>query len=60
LAHALQVGFFDIVAIPLFHNYTRVFNKAKPLFANVLHNYNYWAAMQKEAAGTKPASSAAC
>jgi hypothetical protein len=43
-----QVGFFDVVAIPLFHNYTRVFNKATPLFKNVLRNYNYWAAIRRE------------
>jgi hypothetical protein len=51
-----QVGFFDVVAIPLFHNYTRVFRSAKPLFANVLQNYNYWAGLQREAASTKASS----
>jgi hypothetical protein len=55
---ALQIGFLDIVAIPLFHNYTRVFTNAKPLFRGVLRNYNYWAAVQKEATGIKPAASA--
>jgi hypothetical protein len=47
---ALQIGFFDIVAMPMFHNFTRVFGAAKPLFLNVLRNYNYWAAPQKGAA----------
>jgi hypothetical protein len=38
--------------MPLFHNYTRVFNTAKPLFNNVVRNYKHWAALQ---AGAKPA-----
>lgn len=41
-AAAPQVGFFDVVALPLFQNFHKVFHATKPLLTGVLANYNYW------------------
>lgn len=38
-----QVGFFDIVIIPLFHTFGKVFNNCRPLLTYVMRNYRYWA-----------------
>jgi hypothetical protein len=37
-----QVGFFEIVVIPLFHTFTKVFGNSKPLLTYVMRNYRYW------------------
>lgn len=37
-----QVGFFDIVIIPLFHTFSKVFGNCKPLLTYVMRNYRYW------------------
>jgi hypothetical protein len=42
----LQVGFFDIVIIPLFHTYSKVFVSCRPLLTYVMRNYRYWADQQ--------------
>jgi cAMP-specific phosphodiesterase 4 len=41
-----QVGFFDFVALPLFHAYTHVFPRARPLWDAVVGNYGYWKAQE--------------
>jgi hypothetical protein len=57
----LQVGFFDIVIIPLFHTFGKVFGNCRPLLAYVMRNYRYWADLQAqqvlaEAAGSSSSS----
>jgi hypothetical protein len=42
----LQVGFFDIVIIPLFHTFGKVFGNCRPLLTYVMRNYRYWADLQ--------------
>lgn len=37
-----QVGFFDIVIIPLFHTFGKVFHNCRPLLMYVMRNYRYW------------------
>jgi hypothetical protein len=37
-----QIGFFDIVIIPLFHTFSKVFGNCKPLLTYVMRNYRYW------------------
>lgn len=37
-----QVGFFDIVIIPLFHTFGKVFSNSRPLLTYVMRNYRYW------------------
>jgi hypothetical protein len=44
-----QVGFFDIVIIPLFHTFGKVFNNCRPLLTYVMRNYRYWAELQSQA-----------
>lgn len=43
---SLQVGFFDVVALPLFQNFGKVFPASRPLLAGVLGNYNHWQQQQ--------------
>lgn len=38
----LQVGFFDIVALPLFYSWASVFHEATPLVRAVEDNANRW------------------
>jgi hypothetical protein len=38
----LQVGFFDIVALPLFYSWATVFPEAMPLVRAVEDNCNRW------------------
>lgn len=45
-----QVGFFDIVAIPLYSTLAKVFSGTKPLLVYLLRNYRYWVEMQQQAA----------
>lgn len=37
-----QVGFFDIVALPLFQSYAQAFPEALPLLDAVKDNYQMW------------------
>jgi hypothetical protein len=62
----LQVGFFDIVIIPLFHTFGKVFGNCRPLLTYVMRNYRYWADLQAQqalaeavAAGSSSSSSSA-
>ncbi len=41
-SHHLQVGFFDIVALPLFQSFSQKFPEAEPLLAAVKENYEMW------------------
>jgi len=41
-----QVGFFDIVVIPLYQAFSQVFGSSKPLLTYVMRNYKYWAQEQ--------------
>eukprot|EP00879_Flechtneria_rotunda_P005016 GHRR01005292.1.p1 GENE.GHRR01005292.1~~GHRR01005292.1.p1 ORF type:complete len:859 (+),score=362.03 GHRR01005292.1:904-3480(+) len=43
-----QVGFFDIVVIPLFHTFGKVFGNCRPLLTYVMRNYRYWADVQTQ------------
>lgn len=45
-----QVGFFDIVIIPLFHTFGKVFNNCRPLLTYVMRNYRYWAGESRDPA----------
>lgn len=45
-----QVGFFDIVAIPLYSTLAKVFTGTKPLLVYLLRNYRYWVDQQQAAA----------
>jgi hypothetical protein len=53
----LQVGFFDIVVIPLYHSYSRVFGGCRPLLTYVMRNYKYW--VRQEAANKAKAATVA-
>jgi len=37
-----QLGFFDIIAIPMFHNFSRAFPGCKPMMDLIMTNYRYW------------------
>ncbi len=37
-----QVGFFDIVAMPLFQSFAQAFADATPMLEAVRDNYNMW------------------
>jgi hypothetical protein len=43
------VGFFDIVVIPLFHSYSRVFSGCRPLLTYVMRNYKHWVRVEAAA-----------
>lgn len=50
----LQVGFFDIVVIPLYSTFSRVFHSSKPMLTYVMRNYKHWTEVQrKEVAASK-------
>ncbi|GLI71323.1 hypothetical protein VaNZ11_016483 [Volvox africanus] len=42
-----QIGFFDIVVIPLLNCFSRVFSNTKPLLTYTMRNYKYWGEQQK-------------
>ncbi|KAL6763789.1 3'5'-cyclic nucleotide phosphodiesterase [Haematococcus lacustris] len=48
-----QVGFFDIVVIPLYHSFSRVFTGTKPLLTFVMRNYKVWNEQQRLAGGAQ-------
>jgi hypothetical protein len=39
---SLKVGFFDIVALPLFQSFAQTFVEAAPMLEAVRDNYNMW------------------
>uniref|UniRef100_A0A7S0UT11 PDEase domain-containing protein n=1 Tax=Polytomella parva TaxID=51329 RepID=A0A7S0UT11_9CHLO len=41
-----QVGFFDIVALPMFSSFTRVFPGVLPLLENLMDNYGHWKGLE--------------
>lgn len=43
----MQVGFFEVAAIPLFQNFVCRFKSAKPLFNLLMKNYRYWQHVQR-------------
>ena len=47
-----QIGFFDIVALPLFQSFALTFPAASPMLEAVKDNYNMWKAQMAAAAGT--------
>lgn len=46
LLHGCSCRFFDIVVVPLFYSFSRVFTNTKPLLAYVMRNYKVWAEQQ--------------
>ncbi|KAK9819731.1 hypothetical protein WJX72_001710 [[Myrmecia] bisecta] len=44
-----QVGFFNIVGIPLFQSFVEVFEGAQPLLDNAVQNYRMWQAAEQAA-----------
>ena len=38
----LQVGFFEIVALPLFKGFVELIPSTKPMLNGVMANYDYW------------------
>jgi hypothetical protein len=55
----LQVGFFDVVVIPLYHTFGKVFSSCRPLLTYVMRNYNHWTDVQRSSATANQASAAA-
>ena len=43
----LQVGFFEIVALPLFNGFVELIPDARPMLDGVMENYEYWHSLQK-------------
>lgn len=41
----LQVGFLEIVALPMFREYVNLVPGAQPILDGVLINYEYWRSM---------------
>ena len=39
---SLQVGFFEIVALPLFTSYSQLIQGAKPVLDAAMTNYRHW------------------
>ena len=37
-----QVGFYDIVVVPLYHSFGRVFPGCQPMLSGVMNNYRFW------------------
>ncbi len=58
MSYAVQVGFFEIVALPLFSAYTSMLPAAKPLLDAAMSNYHFWhsTAASAEARGHHPPS----
>ncbi|KAK9868656.1 hypothetical protein WJX84_004455 [Apatococcus fuscideae] len=42
-----QVGFFEIVALPIFRAYRQLIPQAQPMLDGVMGNYDYWRGQQK-------------
>ena len=40
--HPVQVGFFEIVALPLFTAYQELMPESRPMLDNVRANYKQW------------------
>ncbi len=43
---SMQVGFFEIVAMPMFRSYVELIPGAQPLLDGVMANYEYWHGLQ--------------
>ena len=43
----LQVGFFEIVALPLFNGFVELIPGAKAMLDGVLANYDHWHSLQQ-------------
>lgn len=43
----LQVGFFEIVALPLFKSFVELIPSAQPMLDGVMANYDYWHGLQQ-------------
>ena len=48
----MQLGFFNIVGIPLFKAMADLFEESQPMLDGVLGNFRLWEAMAAEAAAT--------
>ena len=53
----LQVGFFDLVAVPLFRSWCAVFNDAFPMLRAVESNRNEWRKLESAGSLSKSAAS---
>lgn len=53
----LQVGFFDLVAVPLFRSWCAVFNDAFPMLKAVESNRNEWRKLESAGSLSKSARS---
>jgi hypothetical protein len=51
-----QVGFFDVVVIPLYHTFGKVFSSCRPLLTYVMRNYNHWTDVQRASANAATAA----
>ena len=47
----LQVGFFEICAMPLFRSYVELLPAAQPMLDAVKANYNKWLSMHNQSDG---------
>ncbi len=47
----LQIGFFNIVGIPLIRAFVELFEDAQPMLDGVLANLRYWEAASEAAEG---------
>lgn len=54
---ALQVGFFDLVAVPLFRSWCAVFNDAFPMLRAVESNRNEWRKLESAGSLSKSGAS---
>ena len=41
------MGFFDIVVIPMYHAFSRVFTNTKPMLTYIMRNYKVWMEQNK-------------
>ena len=44
----LQVGFFEIVALPLFKGFVELIPSTKPILDGVMANYEHWRGLQQD------------
>ena len=47
LQYWVQVGFFEIVALPMFSSYVSAMPQSQPLLDAVMKNYHYWHTLAK-------------
>ncbi len=46
----IQVGFFEIVAMPLYKSYVELIPAAQPMLDNLKTNYRYWHGLHQASA----------